>query len=392
MSRLLYLLIATACFSAPLHAQYVGFNQKEIKELQRLVREGHRDSMAGVRKGRVDKGGMRDMQGDSAATEVAKAYESIKETATLALAEEPNPIDTIRTEGLLAGNPKKTATQLALRDMNKLYALALVYRVSGDKRYLEHATEFLLAWARINHGRGDPIDDTNLDRAIEAYDMLKEQLPKASSDTIKDWLRETARAELGGRYYHPDRPSFYNNWHSHRLKIVGEIAYAIGDTALQGYTIRELKTQLEKNLNPDGSGIDFVSRDALHYHVYDLEPLLKLAIVLSRATGVDFYNYSSPTGSSIKRSVDWLLPYVNGQKTHAEFVNSTVDFDRKRAQNNESAYKAGTLFEPKNGIATLVLAMYFDKGSIRQVRELMIETQTTQAQAWQTATVALMRP
>ena len=71
MSRLLYLLIATACFSAPLHAQYVGFNQKEIKELQRLVREGHRDSMAGVRKGRVDKGGMRDMQGDSAATEVA---------------------------------------------------------------------------------------------------------------------------------------------------------------------------------------------------------------------------------------------------------------------------------------------------------------------------------
>ena len=392
MSRLLYLLIATACFSAPLHAQYVGFNQKEIKELQRLVREGRRDSLAGARKGRGDKGGMRDQRGDSAAAELAKAYESIKETATLALAEEPNPIDTIRTEGLLAGNPKKTATQLALRDMNKLYALALVYKVNGDKRYLEHAAEFLLAWARINHGRGDPIDDTNLDRAIEAYDMLKEQLPKAASDTIKDWLRETARAELGGRYYHPDRPSFYNNWHSHRLKIVGEIAYAMGDTALQGYTIRELKTQLEKNLNPDGSSIDFVSRDALHYHVYDLEPLLKLAIILSRATGVDFYNYSSLTGSSIKRSVDWLLPYVNGQKTHGEFVNSTVDFDRKRAQNNESAYKAGTLFEPKNGIATLVLAMYFDKGSIRQVRELMIETQTTQAQAWQTATVALMRP
>jgi hypothetical protein len=86
------------------------------------------------------------------------------------------------------------------------------------------------------------------------------------------------------------------------------------------------------------------------------------------------------------------LPYVNGQKTHAEFVNSTVDFDRKRAQNNESAYKAGTLFEPKNGIATLVLAMYFDEGSVRQVRELMMATQTAEAQAWQAATVTLMRP
>jgi hypothetical protein len=364
-------LILTACFPALLHAQYVSFNQKEIKELKRLVHEGRRDSVA---------------------AEIAKAYESITETAALALAEAPHPIDTIRTEGLLSGDPKKTATQQALRDMNKLYALALVYRVSGDKRYLEHAAGFLLAWARINHGRGDPIDDTNLDRAIEAYDLLKTELSKVAGDSIRDWLRETAKAELRGRYYHPDRSSFYNNWHSHRLKIVGEIAYSIGDTALQGYTIRELKTQLEKNLNPDGSSVDFALRDALHYHVYDLEPLLKLAIVLSRATGVDYYNYSSPTGSSIKKSVDWLLPYVNGQKTHAEFVNSTVDFDRKRAQNNESAYKAGTLFEPKNGIATLVLAMYFDEGSVRQVRELMMATQTAEAQAWQAATVTLMRP
>jgi hypothetical protein len=389
MSRLLCLIIATACFSAPLHAQYVAFNQKEIKELRRLLREGRHDSAAMVRKGWRNKA---EMRGFSMPAEVVKAHDSIEMTAALALAEAPHPIDTIRTEGLLAGDPKKTATQLALRDMNKLYALALVYRVNRDKRYLKVATEFLLAWARINHGRGDPIDDTNLDRAIEAYDMLKEHLPKAADDSIRDWLRETAGAELRGRYYHPDRPSFYNNWHSHRLKIIGEIAYAIRDTALQGYTIRELKTQLEKNLNPDGSSTDFVSRDALHYHVYDLEPLLKLAIVLSRATGVDFYNYSSPAGSSIKRSVDWLLPYVNGQKTHAEFVNSTVDFDRKRAQNNESAYKAGTLFEPKNGIATLVLAMYFDEGSIIQVGELMIETQTAQAQAWQEATVMLMRP
>ena len=364
MSRLLYLLIVTACFSAPLHAQYVSFNQKEIAAIKKMKAKTPGDD---------------------------NLYDSIEKVATLTLTEAPNPIDTIRTEGLLAGDPKKTTTQQALRDMNKLYALALVYRVSGDKRYLEHATEFLLAWARINHGRGDPIDDTNLDRAIEAYDLLKTELPKAAGDSIRDWLIETAKAELRGRYYHPDRPSFYNNWHSHRLKIVGEIAYAIGDTALQGYTIRGLKTQLEKNLNPDGSSIDFALRDALHYHVYDLEPLLKLAIVLSRATGVDFYNYASPTGSSIKRSVDWLLPYVSGQKAHAEFVNSTVDFDKKRAQNNESAYKAGTLFEPKNGIATLVLAMYFDKESTRQVRELMIATQTARAQAWQAATVTLMR-
>ncbi len=86
MSRLLCLLIATACFSAPLHAQYVGFNQKEIRELRRVVHESRRDSVA---------------------AEVAKAYDSIKKVAALALAEAPNPIDTIRTEVCWQAIPKK---------------------------------------------------------------------------------------------------------------------------------------------------------------------------------------------------------------------------------------------------------------------------------------------
>jgi hypothetical protein len=98
----------------------------------------------------------------------------------------------------------------------------------------------------------------------------------------------------------------------------GEIAFAIGDTALQGYT------------------------------------------VLQRATGVNYYTYVSPAGTSIKKSVDWLLPYLTGEKTHGEFVNSTVEFDRQRARNGEAAYKAGTLFDPKNGVPTLLLASYFD--------------------------------
>ena len=360
MSRLFCLLIVCFCAASPLVAQYVGFNQKEIKELKR-----HR--------------------GDA---ELSDGYDSVARTADRALGEPPHPIDTIRTEGLLAGDPKKTATQLALGDMNKMYALALAYRVKGSRKYLKKAGEYLMAWAKTNHSRGDPIDDTNLDRAIEAYDMVKEKLEQTETETIRSWLQATAQAELGGRYYHPDRPSFYNNWHSHRLKIVGEIAYVTGDTVLQGYVVRELKTQLAKNLNPDGSSVDFTLRDALHYHVYDLEPLLKLIIVLQRATGSGYYTFSSSTGSSIKKSVDWLIPYLNGQKTHAEFVNSTVDFDRRRAQNNEAAYKAGTLFAPKNGIATLVLAGYFDASLLPLSRELGYKED--HALSWQSVVVGLM--
>jgi len=354
MTRLLVLLFAFGASTAS--AQYVGFNKQEIGQLKK-------------------------QQNDP-------AYQAQAAAASQALGEEPNPIDTIRTEGLLAGNPKKTATQAALKDMNKVYSLALAWRVQGDGKYLKKATQFLLAWANANHPNGDPIDDTNLDRCIEAYDMVKDKLSKADNQTIAAWLLLTAQTELRGRHYRPERPSFYNNWHSHRLKIVGEIAFAIGDTALQGYTVRELKTQLEKNLTPEGPSVDFALRDALHYHVYDLEPLLKLIIVLQRATGVNYYDYATPSGASIKKSVDWLLPYLNGDKTHPEFVNSTVDFDRKRAQNGEASYKAGTLFEPKNGIQTLYLASYFDPGVLSLARDL--SGKEGQSGSWLALAVGLM--
>jgi hypothetical protein len=329
------LLLFLSLWCGSLSAQYTSLNQKEINRLREWGAE--------------------------------RVWQS---TADQALTEDPHPIDTIRTEGLLQGDPKKTATQQALRDMRKMYALALVYKVSADMKYLSVLERYLTEWATTDRPRGDPIDDTNLDPVIEAYDMVKADLPPATEQFVRDWLKATAEVELSAPFNRSNRATSHNNWHSHRLKIVGEIAFAIGDTALQGYTVRGIKEQIAGNLNADGSSSDFMTRDALHYHVYDLEPLLKLAIVLKRATGADYYNYVAPGGSSIKKSVDWLLPYLNGEKTHGEFVNSTVEFDRQRARNGEAAYKAGTLFDPRNGIATLLLAAYFDPGVMPLARKL----------------------
>ena len=135
-----------------LRAQYAGLNQAEIRRLKGLIGDDER---------------------------VKALYASWQQLADQALTEDPHPIDTIRTEGLLQGNPKKTATAFALKDMRKMYALALVYRVSGDRTYLRRLTVYLGAWAGANHPKGDPIDDTNLDPVIGAYDMVKQDLADA---------------------------------------------------------------------------------------------------------------------------------------------------------------------------------------------------------------------
>ncbi|HEV3324654.1 MAG TPA: alginate lyase family protein [Puia sp.] len=346
MFRVKLLLSTFAVFPFFVQAQEVGLRPAAVGELKTRLSSATADSS------------------------LLKLYLLQRQLADQSLAEDPHPIDTIRTEGLLQGDPKKTATAFALKDMRKMYALALAYRVSGERKYFLSLVRYLTAWAGMDHPRGDPIDDTNLDPVIEAYDMVKGDLSPADEAAVRGWLRATAEMELEAVFNRPNRATAHNNWHSHRLKIVGEIAYAIGDTALEGFAVRGLKEQIATNLNADGSSTDFVTRDALHYHVYDLEPLLKLAILLKQATGVDYYSWQSPAGTSIKKSVDWLLPYLNGEKTHGEFVNSTVEFDRRRAQNGEAAYKAGSLFDPKNGMATLLLAVYFDPGLLPLARSL----------------------
>jgi hypothetical protein len=362
MKRPLVLFLFGLVFGRSAVAQFVGIDLREIAQLKQLI-----PSDAGVK----------------------RLYDSLQQIADEAMLEDPNPIDTLRTEGLLQGDPRKAATWAALGDMRKMYALALAYRVTGRRAYLNKTVVYLFDWASTNIPRGDPIDDTNLDPAIEAYDMIKHNLAYGENKRISNWLKRTAQAELDAPYNQPGRGTATNNWHSHRLKIVGEVAYAIRDLALERYCVTELKAQIGRNLHADGASDDFVTRDALHYHVYDLEPLLKLSIVLQRATGVDYYRFEAPSGSSIKKSVDWLLPYLDGRKTHGEFVNSTVEFDRKRAQNGETAYKAGTLFDPKNGVATLLLAAWFDCALMEQARGLIGSTETYPA--WQAVIDGLRR-
>jgi hypothetical protein len=164
------------------------------------------------------------------------------------------------------------------------------------------------------------------------------------------------------------RKTAINNWNSHRLKIVGEIGFVLNSESLTQWTNKELKKQIAVNLDPDGSGLDFKERDALHYHSYNLEPLLTLAIAIKRATGQDLYNYVSPKQTSIKKSVEWFVPFVDGSQQHAEYVNTTVKFDIARAKNNEGGHKIGALYNPKSGIYALSLASYFDKKYIKVVQ------------------------
>jgi len=323
------------------YAQLVSLNKEEVANLGHLLKN--------------DK-------------EANALYAIVKRRADDALAQTPNPIDTVVSEGHLATDPKKIRTIQSLKDIDKIYSLSIAYVMDGNKKYLSKTGEFILAWATTNRPQGNPINDTKFEDLLFAYDLLKNNLPAEDDKMINSWLEQMADAEIKTGQSKTKITSL-NNWNSHRLKVIGLIAYILNNDKYKNYIAEELPVQIEKNLLPDGSGFDFRERDALHYHVYTLEPLISLATVLKRATGKDFYHYSSPSGASIEKSIAFLIPFVSGEKMHAEFVNSKVAFDKKRAVNKEAGYEIGAPFKRTAGVNVLVEASYFDPSCMDAVRK-----------------------
>lgn len=332
------LVFCLALCSSVSSAQVISFNASEIAKMKELI---------------------------SSDTSAANRYEKISKDAKSALGASPHPIVKISTAGRLKGDTVREETNKATKDFYKIWCLAVSYSFTGDELYLRQAIKFILAWAEVNMASGEPINETKLDPVLEAYDIVRSKIANEEKQKIENWLRSIADAEINGRIY--GTKTAVNNWNSHRIKIVGLIGFAIGDEKYKTYAESALKEQIKNNLLEDGSSWDFKERDALHYHCYDIEPLLKISIAFKR-TGKDYYKYISDNNSSLEKSVSFLKPYLSGIKYHEEFVNSNVNFDKRRSDNNQEAYKTGRKFEAKQAVQSLELAEYFDPSLLEVIK------------------------
>lgn len=284
--------------------------------------------------------------------------QTIQRQATEALGESPNPIGQIQTAGKLQGSAEKTKTQEALKDIYRLTNLTMAYALTGREDFRSKTAEYVLAWAKTCQPPENPIDATNLEILLEAYDLVRPTMAGPDQLKVDNWVRSVAKTLIDSD--DPKRGTYWNNWKSHRVKIVALAAYTLGDIALESWSLETVKDLLDKNLNPDGTTLDFMERDALHYQVYDLEPLLVTAILFQRTQNQDLYDLRTSTGASLKQCVAFVVPFAKGEKTHAEYVHTMVKFDLQRAQNHEKGHGIGENFDPKAALKCLALAQFFE--------------------------------
>jgi hypothetical protein len=270
------------------------------------------------------------------------------------LKSQPGPIPVLHTEGTLPHQGIWNQSIKARKDLDTMLNFSLAWRLTGDSAFAKADERFFSAWLATYRISFNPIDETNFDKFLIAYDLAGAKFSPATQAKMKEFLRTMARGYLDAI---ARLTKHVNNWHSHRVKLAVLASFALGDPALIEQAHQAYLGQLARNIHPDGTVDDFYERDALHYVTYDLEPLC-VAALAAKAHGRDWFNEVSERKSSLPVALDWLEPFAMGQKTHVEFVNSKIKFDADRAAAGVPGF-AGQ-WDPAHSVALYELAAILD--------------------------------
>ncbi|MDQ7913053.1 alginate lyase family protein [Pseudomonas sp. 102515] len=245
----------------------------------------------------------------------------------------PPALPVIHTAGTLPHTGIHDQSAAAVRDFGYMLDLALAWRDSRDAAVLARLASYLDAWLPRYRPSFQPIDETSLGSLIVAYRLTAADLPLATARRSRAFIETLAEGYLQQMEAHrgDTHGIWSDNWQSHRIKLATLAAGALDDPALFARARATFVAQLSVNLKPDGEVLDFGERDALHYVVYDLEPLV-LAAAVAQGRGEDWLHLPGAEGQTLARALDWLLPYALGQHSHEEFRKTRVRFDLQRAE------------------------------------------------------------
>ena len=252
---------------------------------------------------------------DAAKSLPHSVFERILEAAHKAERVPPAPARIIHSAGVTdQSSPEFATSRRAFQDADNFLFLAMAYRLTGKSGYRESALAIVNAWAQVNQPTGQPIDETRLETFLWGLDLLG---PEADNAPVRAWL-ERWSAATHAYSFGPKTES--NNHMTHHLKIALMLDKYLGRTADYERDLAAALRQEKVNLaSADGRSLDYRQRDAMHYHMFDLEAWTEIALL----TGC--------CRSSIDRAFAFFEKQMREHPEHIEFANSTVPIDSKRA-------------------------------------------------------------
>jgi len=212
--------------------------------------------------------------------------------------------------------------------------LSLAYFYIGNERYAIKATAFLEVWflnpdtkmnphlkfgqavRGLNVGRGIGLIETRwFSVAIDGIGLLRgsKAWTKRDEDGMKQWFEQYFAWLQNSPLAHDERD--WGNNHGVWFDVqYCSIALFTGHRDLAVQELLQAKTKrIAAQIEPDGRMPKELERTkSLGYTTFDLQAFTQLAC-LGEHIGVDLWFYKTSDGRSIRKALDWVLPFIAGE-------------------------------------------------------------------------------
>ncbi|MEM6855143.1 MAG: alginate lyase family protein, partial [Planctomycetota bacterium] len=274
-----------------------------------------------------------------------------------ALARGPEPLAVIHYEGLVNTDPRRVETVASLNQMGDIARLLRAWQVSQDAKIADHLRALILAWTQAYEITGNDVNENKFSPLLMAYASLRESFASEDRAQVDGWVQElgslhAARvAAVGG----------VSNRYGKHLRITALCAAVLDHPAWRDAAVDGARRMIAHGLRPDGSSHDLEERDSLGYHGSAVRSLIAMSLLIPRADDEPtLYDWVAPSGASIRKSVDFVLPYASGEKTREEWRNTKVELDRQRAAAGIAEYQPGRRYEPRQALPLMEAASLYD--------------------------------
>jgi hypothetical protein len=231
-----------------------------------------------------------------------------------------------------------------------VFSLGLAYFISGKEEYARHADELVTVWfldstTRMNpnlnfaqairgrnDGRGAGVIEMHMFvRVMDALQLIKGSAawsPEHQSGMVGwcnayyAWLTSSKQGldEHGA-------PNNHGSWYAVQTATIAAFTGKKEEAVriLNESKVRRITAQIE----PDGRQPKELQRTkAEGYSTFNLQALTTLAVIGSNL-GVDLWHFSTVDGRSIKKALEWMVPFYSGEKRWP--YQQIIDLDKTEA-------------------------------------------------------------
>ncbi|MDX6767611.1 MAG: alginate lyase family protein [Candidatus Methylacidiphilales bacterium] len=297
--------------------------------------------------------------------EAARQLQALRFETAPWIASKPNPLRVIRYEGLVDTDPGRRADVENLRTLDHVAALLLLWQATGDEAAARTVMDHVRAWSATYVPTGNDVNENKLAPLLVAALTFRSSFSRDDLARIDTWIHDIGRLHAEGLGGAPDR----GNRFAKRLRLLALCAAWSGNDVWWQDCRRGFTAFVDKSLFEDGGSYDLQMRDSLTYHLSGLLSVIELLHSLGPDAG-RLYHSVSARGSSVRKSVHYLIPYVLGEKQRQEWVHSKVGLDHARAAAGLEAYRPGRYYNGRDALPLLEMAARFDEELRMRLPEL----------------------